>query len=493
MQRLAILYNASQAVLSTFDLDEVLSRVLAIIRDVFQLNHGAVFLLDPKAQELYIKSEFGWEGGKDTVRVPLGCGLTGSAAQSRKPVYAPDVAQDPRYIGCLANTRSEVAFPLVVREELVGVLDCQSDRIDFFDEETREMLRLFSTQASIALANARLYSLEQRRRAQLEAINAIAKQTTGVLEIKELLEQVCSLTLKSFGGDHATVLLIDDDRLVLRAHKGKLAPLIKIGDDLPLADAAFARAFQSRKAAVEREIPPVPGERLLFRDVRSTVYLPLISLGQVLGVLRLDSASSEAFDSEDVTSLELVSDICAAAIQNARYFDQVRQLAYMDGLTGIFNRRYFELRIAEELARSSRHNLTFSIIMVDIDHFKRLNDEFGHLSGDVVLRQLSSILGQQLRKSDVLSRYGGEEFAIITPETNLESALAVCDKLRKVVEGWHFPGIPRPVTISAGIAEYPVQGNTRDELVKAADEALYAAKQGGRNRVLAARVLRRAY
>ena len=196
MQKIAILYDASQAVLSTFDLDEVLSRILSIVRDVFHLNKGAILLLDAKTRELYLKTQFGWDVVDETMRVPLGSGLTGTAAQTRQPVYAPDVSQDPRYIRSLASTRSEVAIPLMVRDEVVGVLDCQSEKLDFFDEETRELLRLFSTQASIALANARLYSLEQRRRAQLEAINAIARQTTAVLEISDLLKQVCSLILE---------------------------------------------------------------------------------------------------------------------------------------------------------------------------------------------------------------------------------------------------------------------------------------------------------
>jgi len=131
--------------------------------------------------------------------------------------------------------------------------------------------------------------------------------------------------------------------------------------------------------------------------------------------------------------------------------------------------------------------------MADIDHFKQLNDDFGHLLGDAVLRQVSAILAQQLRQSDVVTRYGGEEFAIITPETTLESALAVSDKLRRVVESWHFPGLAGNVTISAGVAEFPAQGSTRDELVQSADEALYAAKQSGRNRVITADVLRRTF
>jgi diguanylate cyclase (GGDEF)-like protein len=162
----------------------------------------------------------------------------------------------------------------------------------------------------------------------------------------------------------------------------------------------------------------------------------------------------------------------------------------LDGLTGIFNRRFFELRMAEELERARRFDAGMAVIMVDIDNFKRLNDEFGHLLGDEVLRQVSSIFHQQLRKTDVVCRYGGEEFAILLSQTDPEHALTVAEKLRNVVEEWHFPGVPRAVTISAGAATFPDHGVTRDELVKAADASLYAAKQAGRNRVFSVAPLR---
>src|SRR5437868_15342353 len=214
--------------------------------------------------------------------------------------------------------------------------------------------------------------------------------------------------------------------------------------------------------------------------------IPLVSFGQTLGALLLDNVEPKAFRSGDVQSLESVADICATAIQNANYVERVRQLAYIDGLTGIFNRRFFELRISEEFERSRRFQNGMAVIMVDIDHFKRLNDEFGHLLGDEVLRQVSSIFHQQLRKIDVVCRYGGEEFAILLSQTNLQHAVAVAEKLRRLVETWQFPGVPRPVTISAGAATYPDHGTTRDDLVKAADAGLYAAKQAGRNRVFLA-------
>jgi diguanylate cyclase (GGDEF)-like protein len=130
--------------------------------------------------------------------------------------------------------------------------------------------------------------------------------------------------------------------------------------------------------------------------------------------------------------------------------------------------------------------------MADIDQFKKLNDEFGHLLGDEVLRQVSSLFHQQLRKMDIVCRYGGEEFAILLTQTNAQHAMGVAEKLRRLVEGWQFPGVPRTVTISAGIAALPEHGSNRDEIVRAADNALYAAKQSGRNRVLLTALARQA-
>src|SRR5207248_1993467 len=209
--------------------------------------------------------------------------------------------------------------------------------------------------------------------------------------------------------------------------------------------------------------------------------LPLISFGEALGVLVLDSAKPGAFDDGDVQALQAVADICGNAIQNARHFERARSLANIDGLTGIYNRRYFEQRILEEIERHTRYSGSLALIMLDIDQFKRLNDEFGHLLGDEVLRQISTIFTQNLRKIDVVCRYGGEEFAILLAQTNQQHALGVAEKLRRMVEAWQFPGVPRPVTISVGAATCPDHGVTRDELVKAADLGLYAAKQAGRN------------
>jgi diguanylate cyclase (GGDEF)-like protein len=466
MQRVSILYDASQAVLSTFDLDEVLNQVLEIVRDYFHLQSGSIMLLDESTQELMVRAHFGDPLLPDDASVPFGKGIAGTAAKARRPIYSPDVARDPRYLSHFVSTRSELAIPLMVRDEVVGVLDCHSDRTEFFDNETVDLLTLFATQASIGLQNAKLYSMLQRRAAQLEAINAIAKRTTVELDLKELLDRLCTQLPQSFPVDHVSIFLRDaDGDLILRAQQGTLPIAIKEGDVLPEGRAYTAAG-----------------------NGREEVCLPLVSFGENLGLLVCVTTQGTAFLPNDTQALESVADILATATQNARYVDRVRQLAYRDGLTGVFNRRYFESRLIEEITRAARYGGGVSVLMIDLDHFKKINDDFGHMLGDDVLRTVSTLFLRNLRKVDVVCRYGGEEFAVVLPATQGGSAAMVAEKLRRSVASAQYAGVSFPVTVSIGVAEFPANGITRDDIVRAADAALYLAKEAGRNRVSLAAV-----
>lgn len=483
MQRIAILYDASQAVLSTFDLDEVLNQVLAIVRDYFHLQSGSIMLLDEESQRLVVRANFGYPLLTGNGSVPFGKGITGCAAKARRPIYSADVTTDPRYIPLIPTTRSELAIPLMVRDEVVGVLDCQSDLPAFFDNETVDLLTLFATQASIGLQNAKLYSMLQRRAAQLEAINAIAKRTTVELDLKELLDRLCTQLPHSFPVEQVAIFLRNEDGdLILRALRGTLPTSLKEGDTLP---AGYA-CTPGRSEYTPHCGDPSQCEGGCFPSAAEEVCLPLVSFGENIGLLACATSQKRAFLANDIQALESVADILATATQNARYVDRVRQLAYRDGLTGVFNRRYFENRVVEEVTRAARYGGGVSILMVDLDHFKAINDDFGHMLGDDVLRAVSAIFIRQLRKVDVVCRYGGEEFAIVLPATHGTSAATVADKLRRVVANTEFPGVPYRVTVSVGVAEFPANGITRDDIVGAADGALYAAKEAGRNQVFLA-------
>lgn len=483
MQKVAILYDACHAVLSTFDLDEVLRRILSTLHDYFQLPHGAVLLLEESSGDLVMRTHFDTGEWMGETRLALGEGLVGNAAQSKRVMYAPDVTTDSRYLASIPTTRSELAIPLMLRDEVVGVLDCQSDKLDFFDKETVDLLTLFSTQASVAIQNAQLHALERRRTAQLEAINLIARQATATTDIADLLSRVSGLILKNFPADHVAILMRDSTSLVLRHHAGTLTPHFNEGERIPQGNACM-EALRLNAPVIVDEVANASQYVSGFSETRSELILPLISFGKGIGVLTLESATPNAYQASDVKALESVADICAAAIQNAEYFEQIKQLAYRDGLTGVFNRRYFENRILEEMERARRYQSVLSVAMIDIDAFKRLNDEFGHLLGDEILKQVSKIFMQHTRQSDVVCRFGGDEFALILPQTSARSAANAAEKLRQTISSWDFPGVPRPVTVSTGIAEFPAAGDSRDDLMKAADSALYDAKQQGRNRIV---------
>jgi two-component system cell cycle response regulator len=170
-------------------------------------------------------------------------------------------------------------------------------------------------------------------------------------------------------------------------------------------------------------------------------------------------------------------------VENA-YHEEIYRLTTIDGLTQIFNKRYFMEMLEREISRSHRYRRALSLIIFDIDHFKNINDTYGHLAGDAVLRHLAGVVKNNLRREDMLARYGGEEFAVILPEVELAAARLIADKIRKLVEGtrFRFEETDIPVTISLGIAACGEDLQEPTEFIKAADEKLYEAKQSGRNR-----------
>jgi diguanylate cyclase (GGDEF)-like protein len=172
----------------------------------------------------------------------------------------------------------------------------------------------------------------------------------------------------------------------------------------------------------------------------------------------------------------------AVAVNHARLFTQMQQLALTDGLTGCVNRRSFEMQLERDLRLATRMRQPVSLIMLDIDHFKRVNDTYGHDAGDAALRFLADVLRDELRGVDTAARYGGEEFAVILPQAALEGALIVAERLRSRLETTEVPGIGH-ITASFGLATFPLHANSRDQLVGAADRALYESKHAGRNRI----------
>lgn len=237
----------------------------------------------------------------------------------------------------------------------------------------------------------------------------------------------------------------------------------------------------------------------------TTRIVPVImvtALNEIEDKIKATEAGADDFVSKPFNKLELLTRV-KSLLRIKELHDQLnakvkeleeaqerlRQLAITDGLTALFNHRYFKEHLEQELYRASRHHSEVSLIMIDIDYFKRYNDTFGHPAGDVLLRAVARILKENIRKIDIAARYGGEEFALVLGETNKTAAGMVAEKMRRMVETSPFEGLPAHnnghITISLGIATFPLDATNPNDLIAMADQRLYQAKQRGRNQVVA--------
>ncbi len=220
--------------------------------------------------------------------------------------------------------------------------------------------------------------------------------------------------------------------------------------------------------------------------LKSYLTLPLTIEEEILGCVSLNSDQSNAFDAEDLQFFSVIGHQMAATLKHFQRFSSIKTIAIYDPLTNLYNRRYFEERLTGEAQRAFYGGSSLSLIMIDIDHFKKINDTFGHTEGDKVLQEIATLLKNSVRKKDTVARYGGEEFVIILPEAGLEEANMIAERIRKLVEKTLLTigKVQINMTISLGISNFPIhRPKSKEELVRMADHALYEAKRAGRNRV----------
>lgn len=214
------------------------------------------------------------------------------------------------------------------------------------------------------------------------------------------------------------------------------------------------------------------------KEVLEILGVPLLSEKRIVGILVVQNMSRADLEKFSILSMQF-----ALEIKKILLYEMVEKLAITDSLTGLYVRRYFADRLDEELQRSRRYKLKFALIMADIDNFKRCNDNYGHLVGDVILRDISRVIKEGTREIDIVARYGGEEIALLLPETGRDGALLVAQRLRKKIEESTFRAYDEKLkaTVSFGLAVYPEDAEELDDIIEKSDAALYAAKKSGKN------------
>jgi len=438
----------------------------------------------------------------------IGSGVVGQVAATGEAVIIDDVSMYPNYVETMPGAKSEICVPVKHHGRIVAVLNLESTRPAAFHGQLPLLLTV-ADQIAGAIANAQMF-VEVRQRARLmEMMSEVSRTALEATDLRELLDRVVRYIHERFPLEF-TAMLMHDAALHVYAQTA-------IAGEAPFADGQqwsvqfgiVGRCIRTGTTQVVPDVTADPEYISVNPRVTSELVVPILFEGEVLGALNLESASPEVFRPANVFAFESFADQVAGAIHiasvNEKLAETSRQLemkskaleeanehlasaietlhriSTQDGLTGVSNRRHFDETLALEWRRAARNRAPLALLMVDIDHFKRYNDEEGHQAGDEALRRVAQTMRDALnRAADLVARYGGEEFGILLPETDLNQARRVAEVLRKRVE---MLGV---VTVSIGVASKlaPHDGDGVEDLVRTADEALYEAKRRGRNRVV---------
>ena len=328
----------------------------------------------------------------------------------------------------------------------------------------------------------------------------VAKLVVSTLEMDQVLDAILVSAMKLTATSAGSIALYHADtaELEIRAHRGFSQDFSGSTSWKVRPGGLTDKILRSRKPTVINDTTNkkfFTNPLAIKEGIKSMVCVPLVFNEDIIGVFYVDDFNPRKFTKRELRLLYILSSFAAMSIDHARLHDTTRRLAITDGLTGLFNHRYFQEVLEKELARAERYNESFSLLMLDIDDFKPLNDSYGHQFGDRVLKLLADVFTASVRDTDTVARYGGEEFAIILPKVDSGQAAIMAQRIKNEVKARSkkFARGKRPVSVSIGVASFPIDVTERFSLIDRADKALYAAKAMGKDRVVQYRELARSH
>jgi diguanylate cyclase (GGDEF)-like protein len=484
------------------DLDKLYSVFTDVVKKKFAIREMAIFVYDQTEKKL--SPVFSKGLGDLNIQIPKSKNILWESILNGEPFAVSDDSGKPLFGKDfqrlnLDGLQSKLWVPLGIGAELAGLVTIGPRKNDQpFNDADRYFLQQLSAHAAVCLNTCRLYGKRQKEKEDLDKtiqnlslLYSIGKAMNYISDLKNLLQYILGQAIQVTSAEKGSLMLYDleTDRLNIRVLAGMedAAFQEKVNNNeiecrsFKPGEGIAGRVYVTAKPIVVNNIK----EDDVFIDsdksyVRSIVCIPMIVYSDVIGVINVtNKRHGKDFTDEDVEMLKAVADQAAVAINKAQLWD----MAVTDSLTGLYVRRYFMVKLAEELHRAQRYNNILSIVMADLDRFKNINDTYGHDAGDRVLKAIGKFLQQNVRDVDVVARYGGEEFVIMIPEAANDAAHILSERLRKNLSEVKFENLPS-VTVSLGIATFPHDAVDPEDLIKKADAAMYAAKRAGRNQVV---------
>ena len=479
----ALLTEIGRAVSSRLDPDEVLKAIHEELRQLFDTSTFYVAFQD----EEKVRFEFETEEG---VRLPkreraLTYGFTEHIVRTGQPLIIESDLENVRdRLGVVRIIRPAKCFcgaPILMAGKVVGVMAAMDYEKEFvFNQHDLELMQIAARQVAVSMENALLFAKEQKRARYLAFLNNISRTAISSQTTEEMMAGIIKEIQENFHFDHIGIGIVDYNtkEIEIKAEAGRTAKAL--GKRVPLGVGIMGRVARVGEMALEQGT----GDHLLgiIPESRSVLCIPITYTDSLLGILNIESQRENAFAQEEVLLLQTLADLLATALHNVMVYQKMEQQSITDPLTGIKTRRYFTEALLSEFKRGTRSGRPFCVVLIDLDKFKEVNDTMGHLEGDLVLARIGRLMDQKVRQSNVVARYGGDEFIILMPETGAEQACILSERLRLWIATDPFLN-ERHITGSFGVAEFPLHGATAEDIIRVADNGMYISKRAGGNKV----------